>query len=146
LRIRLASAADRPALNLFFAAALEERDYADLFGGPIDWATVQFTDQVVILIAEDPELIGCFVAVIVKHPIGGRVYGDQVLWYVTPARRTSSAGLLLWHAYEEWCLTHGVTQVRVVQPADRPRLGAHFARRGYRAIEIGWVRDLTGDG
>jgi len=142
--IRLATDADRPFLEAFAKAATAERGFESLWSErPIDWARVTLTDRTIALVAVRDEPIGCYVAVIQQHPIGGRLYGEQMLWYVRPEYRGTLAGPALLDAYEDCCLTHGITQVMVKTPVARPRLRRWLeTRRGYQAVEVACVREL----
>jgi hypothetical protein len=146
VRIRLATEDDTSALVVMANAALEERSYRPLFGDGVDFAAVVpifLKHWGVILLAEDPDPVGMFAATLLPHPISGIPYCDQWLWYVVPARRKGPVAHVLLSALEDLCLTRGITTLSLVSPVECPRLGASMTRRGYRAIEVRYVRDLT---
>jgi GNAT superfamily N-acetyltransferase len=146
LTIRPATPDDVPALVWLARRFLKSSQYGALLPNTTDdglAVAVNLTLQHgVILLAEAGGCaVGMIAATTVPHPLTGAVYADEVAWFVTPEHRSGTVGLRLLDALERWCLTHQITTLRLVTPIDRPRLGAHLARRGYRAIETAYLRE-----
>lgn len=87
-------------------------------------------------------VVGIFGAQLQVHPMSGEVVATEVVWYVDPAHRRSSAGGRLLAAAERWAREAGAVRVQMIQPAGNDRLADHYRRRGYVEVETVWQKNL----
>ena len=95
----------------------------------------------VFYIAEDDHGVAGGIALAAVPIIwSGERYADELLWFVYPARRGSSAAARLLDAAEKWCRQRRLFSLRMVQPASSPAVARLYQRRGYEALETAWLK------
>lgn len=95
----------------------------------------------VILIADVPDgVVGAIALIAQPHPIDGSPFADEVAWWVEPEHRGAlRAGPLLLGAAEDWAQAEGCIMVKMVAPLPST-VGRFLERRGYRPIEVAYVK------
>lgn len=99
-------------------------------------------ESVIVVAMHEGRPIGMIAAVLTEHVLGGKLL-DEVVWYVEPEHRGSAGPRMLAHL-ERWASTKSVTLLKMLAPADSPRVGEFLARRGYAPVESAYVKVLNG--
>jgi GNAT superfamily N-acetyltransferase len=102
-------------------------------------------DAGVILVAEVPDaVVGAIALIATPHPVNGTPFADEVAWWVEPEHRGGlRAGPYLLGAAEDWALRQGCNMVKMVAPLPST-VGRFLEKRGYRAIEVAYVKTFGG--
>lgn len=97
----------------------------------------------VVFVAErDGRVIGLLALAVVPHILTGKMYADEVAWWVDPEHRSSSAGPRLIHHMEGWIRRKHLHMVRMLAPADSS-VGAFYQKCGYQVVETAWIKVFT---
>lgn len=84
------------------------------------------------------ELVGMLAVVGPVELIDGRLYVEEVAWWVEPEHRGGTVAKRLMHHMEGWCVQNSVYMVKMVAPNDS--VGLFYERCGYKAVETSWVK------
>jgi len=148
--VRPATTDDALAIVEMALRFLRETPYGALLGdgNPLVIGAVLSTllAQGIVLVAERAGIpVGFIAALAMQHPISGRMYGDEVAWWVEPEARNGRAGVMLLTALEEWARQEGLSLLKMVAPAES-QVGTFLHRRGYDAVETAYQKRLEPDG
>jgi RimJ/RimL family protein N-acetyltransferase len=109
-------------------------------------ATAQWADKLYTQARTDPNWLcverpgGVLIGMVGPSLLGPFKVAQEVAWWVDPAHRGGSVGML--RAYEEWAISKGVFAIEVKSLAMFPQVEALYARAGYSRLETSWVRWL----
>lgn len=140
--IRPATLAEVPAL-VAMGQAFRATHYADtLPDAPDAFAALATTlitseDGLLLVAGSAAELIGMIGMVLFAHHLSGARTAAEVFWWVDPAAR-GTIGLRLLAQAEAWAIARGAAQLQMVAPS--PAVGRLYERRGYRLVELAYVR------
>lgn len=96
-------------------------------------------------------LVGGLGAMIVPDLSDGRLTASEMFWYVTKDARNGRDAWKLVEAFEQWGDLHGVEEYRIghlLLPGEDPstvRLGPIYKRKGYRALDVSYVKSVKGE-
>ena len=143
--IRPGVEADAPQLVRMAKRFLEETAYGALLQ-PSDATLgelVALVDQIgQVYVAEVlGEVVGMIAVLPLPHPADGRMYADEVAWWVEPEHRTGRIGPQLLRAVEDWSRDQGLFMVKVTAPANTA-VGVFYRRAGYLEVETAYVKVL----
>ncbi len=85
---------------------------------------------------------GVLMAVAFDHPFGPVRIAKETLWWIDPAHRGSAAPRML-DAYEAWSHAQGCAFSGMAGMGDDPAVAKLYARRGYRAAEIHYLKPVA---
>jgi len=102
--------------------------------------TLGETNRVLVLEADDGELVGMLAVAITENLWGHGTIAEEVAWWVEPAHR-GRAGLKLLGAGEDWARQEGALVLRMVAPRGS-QIGTVYERRGYIPLESIYVLRL----
>ncbi len=148
--IRHATVEDLERIVQMAIRFLQSSDYGEIVGRfkleNLRGATRACIEVGVILLAEHgpPELrraIGFCALVPAEHVLTGETYADEIALWVEPEHRTGTVGGRLVLAAEHWARQKQLTCLKMVAPVNS-RLHLHYQRRGYRAVETGYLLRL----
>lgn len=148
MTIRDATTADVPALIRMARAFLEATPYGRMFKATPESLEAllaflfQLGDRGAILLAvdDDGQPFGMLVIVAAETPFDGRLYADEIVWWVDPTGRGQlRAGPLLLRAAEEWARERKCYMVKMVAPIPST-VGGFYERLGYSAIETAYAK------
>lgn len=109
-------------------------------------ATAQWADRLYHTARSDPNWLcverpgGVLLAVCGPSLLGPFKVAQEVAWWVDPAHRGNSVGML--REYEAWAISNGVKAIEVKSLAIFPEVERLYAREGYAPIETSWVKWL----
>lgn len=142
--VRPATPADRGAVIAMASRFIEETAYRawpateEHLGELFDLAHVHG----VIFLAEDQGwILGMLAIVVVPHLLTERLYAEELCWWVNPAVRGGLAAPRLLEAAEQFTRQRGLSCLKMVQPADQPTVGRLYSRRGFRPVEVAFVKE-----
>lgn len=146
MRIREATTLDHHALvgmALRFLKTVSTYDFLVPSREHIGRVVDVVLDSGVILVAEVPDaVVGAIALIAVPHPVDGTLFADEVAWWVEPEHRGGlRAGPYLLGAAEDWAQRNGCNMVKMVAPLPSS-VGRFLEKRGYRAIEVAYVKHL----
>lgn len=83
---------------------------------------------------KDDQLVGMVGGMLVEHFFSSQKFSTDLVVYVTPEQRGSSAGVRLIAAYEEWAFTNGAEEcgLGVSTGVEQERTVCIYERLGYR--------------
>ena len=84
---------------------------------------------------------GVLAAVIVTIPFSGQQVAEELVWWVDPDARKTSAAERLRRAFETWAGHQHLRWVKVTAPVDA-NLDRYYRRCGYRPIETAYLKEL----
>ncbi len=95
----------------------------------------------------DPEagkIEGALGAILFPSPFGGELMAVEQFWYMLPDCRGN--GLKLLREFERWAIAAGAEHACMIHliGLQPEALGQLYERRGYRKIEVNYIKDLTG--
>ena len=102
-------------------------------------------DQLLLLVAEDETgVVGFLSAFISKYSFSSELCAIHDVFFVTPARRGSSAASRLVNGFEAWAEAMGARKTMIaVHTGVRPEITARFYRKkGYRQMGGVFDKDL----
>lgn len=79
--------------------------------------------------------------VVLPHPITGRLYADELAWWVEPRFRRGRIGPTMLKHAEAWARQKGATVLKMVAPAGTD-VGRFYEATGYRAVETAYQKRL----
>lgn len=92
-------------------------------------------DRGVVLVADHGgELTGMIGIIVTAHHLSAEPVAMEAFWWAS----TPGDGVRLLKASEAWARSHGAVAMQMVAPDER--VGALYARMGYRLIEHGYMR------
>lgn len=71
------------------------------------------TNFIRVAVSPSEDVIGLFMGYIAEHYFGTDLIASDALWYVTPERRGSRAGLALLQDFQKWAADHRAAEVYV---------------------------------
>lgn len=97
----------------------------------------------IIGLFEGQKLEGCFGAIVAEDVNDGALTANEMFWFVQPESR--GQGLRLFNAYETEARSRGAKRCSMIhllglQPDALSKL---YERRGYRAVETAYHKELT---
>lgn len=107
-------------------------------------ATAQWADRLYNTARTDPNWLcvekpgGVLLAVCGPSLLGPFKAAQEVAWWVDPAYRGNSVGMLI--EYEKWAILQGVKAIEVKSLAKFPEVETLYARLGYAPLESSWVK------
>jgi len=109
-------------------------------------ATAQWADKLYTVARTDPNWLcverpgGVLLAMCGPSLMGPFTVAQEVVWWVDPAHRGNSVGML--REYEQWATLRGVFAIEVKSLAKFPEVEKLYERAGYARLESSWVRWL----
>lgn len=101
------------------------------------------TRSVVVLLVNEEKIVG-FISGIVSdvHPVFrlSRI-ATEIFWYVVPEFRGEYSQKLI-EAYEEWGRVVGCKYAQLVHFHSTPKLGKVYEARGYKPLEVAYMKEL----
>lgn len=94
-------------------------------------------------------LVGMLGIWVVPHPLTGRPYAEDVVWWVEPEWRARLIGPRLLDAAEAWAAARGASLLKISAPVgDRApglpsSLGSFLELRRYVPVETAWMLPLA---
>jgi hypothetical protein len=83
---------------------------------------------------------GLICGTVAPHPRTGELVATKTAWWVQ--HRTRGAYLALQRAFEEWARGQNAKRVVMTAAAWAPRAGTFLERRGYRALETVYEKEI----
>lgn len=110
--------------------------------------TVFLTNHPAVMLSlwHGERLVGGLGAMVVPDLSDGRLTATEMFWYVTKDARKGRDAWKLLEAFEQWGDLHGVDEYRlthILLPEEDPatvRLARIYTRKGYRALEVNYVK------
>lgn len=109
-------------------------------------ATAQWADKLYNTARSNPDWLcverpgGVLIGMIGPSLLGPFKVAQELAWWVDPAHRGNSLGML--REYEEWATIRGVSAIEVKSLAVFPETERLYERVGYSRLETSWVRWL----
>ena len=109
-------------------------------------ATAQWADKLYNTARSNPDWLcverpgGVLIGMIGPSLLGPFKVAQELAWWVDPAHRGNSLGML--REYEEWATLRGVSAIEVKSLAVFPETERLYERAGYSRLETSWVRWL----
>jgi RimJ/RimL family protein N-acetyltransferase len=109
-------------------------------------ATAQWADKIYNTARSNPDWLcverpgGVLIGMIGPSLLGPFKVAQELAWWVDPAHRGNSLGML--REYEEWATLRGVSAIEVKSLALFPETERLYERAGYSRLETSWVRWL----
>lgn len=109
-------------------------------------ATAQWADKLYTMARTDPNWLcverpgGVLLAMCGPSLMGPFTVAQEVVWWVDPAHRGNSVGML--REFEQWATLRGVFAIEVKSLAKFPEVEKLYERAGYARLETSWVRWL----
>jgi len=75
------------------------------------------------------------------EPVAQETIVDELMWWVEPAWRGSSAGPKLLRSLESWARQKGVRWIKMIAPVESD-VGKYYERIGYAALETSYLKRL----
>jgi GNAT superfamily N-acetyltransferase len=152
--LRRANEGDRGGLIELVANFLAATQYGELLEAA-SWTSVsKLIDQVlahgaIFVVEVDPrdpslprgELVAMIAIVLFPHPITGRVYADELAWWVEPKYRRGRIGPKLLRRAEDWARQNGASMLKMVAPHGTD-VGRFYEARGFTAVETAYQKRL----
>lgn len=98
---------------------------------------VVFVDEL-----EDGTIIGMIGLAALSHLLTGRLYADEIVWWVEPEHRKTRAAYRLLCAAEEWATRNELSVLKMVAPAGS-NIGTFYERTGYELVESAYQKTIT---
>lgn len=146
--IREATPADKSRLVEMAVRFLLESPYGQFFD---DKATPDsigtLIDNVLVLgtvfVAErqDKAVVGMLAIVALPHPLTGRLYAEEIAWWVEPEHRGGLLGPKMLRVAEEWATRKGANMIKMVAPT-RGDVGRFYEVVGYQAVETAYFKRI----
>lgn len=142
--VREATLTDQPRVLEMATRFLAESPYGRLF--PVDLGRLAVLMQMcvelgVIFVAEkNGGVVGMIALVALTDPIGGVRYADEIAWWVEPDHRDSNIGGRLMCTAQRWVRARRLAFLKMVAPADAPRVAAFYQALGFTAVETAYIK------
>jgi GNAT superfamily N-acetyltransferase len=146
MNIRKATASDLPGLYLMIKGLFAEaKEPAKIKASAwiLNWTKLIEMGMGVVLISEqDGKPTGAIAGFVHPDISDGVLTLSEAFWYVTPESR--GHGIKLLKAFEDFAKSSGCERVMMIHllEINAEALSKIYARRGYKAIEIHYVKDL----
>lgn len=109
-------------------------------------ATVCLTDErfVAIVAERNDRIVGMFVGLVGDHYFSDATYATDMLLYVHPQDRGSTAAIRLMSAFESWAVQKGCTELRVgaATGIDPEKTDRFFKGIGYSPCGIQYLKPI----
>lgn len=122
------------------------RAFCEALGEDCDTGTMQATavnlidNPMGVMLVEDGGMAG---ALCYPHFFNAsRLIAQELFWWVEPGARGRGVGVKLLHDLEQWALNMGAERLLMVSMASLPNVGVLYERKGYRAFEQTWIKEL----
>lgn len=144
--IREAGAGDLRGIVELTRQFIEDTSYREILR--FDQAAVEdlayrvIEQGVCFVAALEDDLVGMIAGFLMRNPIDGTTWLDEVAWFITPAHRKGRVGYYLLRSWESFARQEGVHTLRMLAPAEAPEVGEFYYRRGYRHAEQVFVKRL----
>ncbi len=152
--IREATLEDVPALVVMASKFIKTSIYENVF--PVEaarleeLATLLVKDHVVFIAEQRPTWLpaehpmkppvqGMLALALVPHMLTGRLYAEEVAWWVEPQHRNGTVGPRLMHQMECYVRQNRLHMVKMLAPADSG-VGDFYRKCGYQALETAWIK------
>ena len=86
---------------------------------------------------------GFIAGLLMRHPMDGTIWLDELAWYVHPDQRSGRTGYNLLRFFEWHARQAGVDSLRMLAPATAPEVGEFYYRLGYSHAEQVFVKRLS---
>lgn len=142
--IRPATPGDRGAVLLMVRHFLDHSLYGALFESDVDAGGLFDTVLAagLVLVADNGDhLVGMLAIVALLHPLGGKLYAEEVCWWVEPEHRSGFIGPKMLRSAEDWARRKGCSVVKMVAPHGST-VGDFYGRIGYTPIETAYIKVL----
>lgn len=90
----------------------------------------------------DGEMEGIIAGMVHPDMFDGELVAAELVWFVSPAARSSRAAYDLWHEFKLWAQAVGAVRLYSAAPAHNPKLGDMFTKRGAKLMETYYTEDL----
>lgn len=113
-------------------------------------ATAQWADRLYQTARTDPNWTaierpgGILLGVVGPSLLGPFRVAQEIAWWVDPAYRGGSAGMLC--TYQEWAISKGALAIEVKSLAKFPDVEVLYGRMGFERLETSWVKWLSSAG
>jgi len=127
---------------------LEETPYGVTLSGATPSSLAAVFEAVlelgVIFVAESccGRLDGFLAIAALRHPLTGRLYADEIAWWVEPEARRGTVGARLLAEAEAWARARQLGLVKMAAPAGS-HVGRFYERMGYQAVETAYQKTLS---
>lgn len=143
--IRQALPSDIPQIVAMGSRSLREGPYSGEIDNPEQSAklAMQFIGEqkgVVLVSEEGDKLTGLLAFMIYPHYFTGKVTATEFMWYVEPEYRMDFTGIALLRAGQRIAKERGAVKMQSTAPNEE--VGKMYQLLGYKAIEVGYQRDL----
>lgn len=102
------------------------------------------TQHIVLVAVRGVELIGFIAGSLASHPFRPTLsVATELLWWVLPPNRQSSAGARLLNAFEDVARDRGAQWILMALEAESPVRPESLTRRGYRAKETSYLLEVA---
>lgn len=105
-------------------------------------AQLSRADRLCLVYAPASQPQGVLMASVQEHPFAAIRYAAEVVWWIDPSARGSSASRML-AAYEAWAASVGAQFVQMAALASFPRAGVIYERRGYHPAETHYLKPVA---
>ncbi len=98
---------------------------------------------IILLLESNGEILGALGGLVSHDPNNGSLVASELFWFVRPGARGN--GLKLLQRFEEWARARNCSQLQMVHLMDSmpDRLARFYARHGFQAAEIHYVKALA---
>lgn len=109
-------------------------------------ATAAWADQLYMTARTNPDWVcierpgGILIGLVGPSLLGPFRVAQEVAWWVDPAHRGRSVGML--REYCAWATMRGAKAIEVKSLAKFPEVEALYAREGFERLETSWVKWL----
>jgi GNAT superfamily N-acetyltransferase len=110
------------------------------------WISILSTiPSTILLLRHHHEVIGGLGGAITPDLNDGRLCAQELFWFVDPQHRGGSGSVRLVQAFEEWAVSKGAVEMRMVRlltGGDTERLDGFYTKRGYGKLEMHYWKPL----
>lgn len=145
MQIRRAVAEDTPTIVRLvgaFISSTQYRGFVKFVPEQLVLVVDLLLEHGVIFLAErDGEALGFIAAWKQPDPYTAELIGEELAWFVDPgARGMARVGYKLLGCLEDWARQEGLAVLKMVAPADSPRVGLYYTRHGYEPVETAYLK------
>lgn len=148
--IRPATLDDIPEIARLGGRFHEQAQWGDIFPYSVadcaaSLAHFMASDAFICLVADEGGIVGMTAgAVSPLYFNHGHMSGEELFWWVDPAKGSQGIGLRLLSALEDAARAKGCQswQMKSIARLNGERMGKLYARRGYRASELTYIKRL----
>jgi GNAT superfamily N-acetyltransferase len=92
---------------------------------------------------EHAELVGFACVIAARNPISALMVGEELAWWIEPAHRGGPSAYKLLRSIEKWARQNGCHMLKMVAPAESPKVAAFYELLGYRPAETAYFIRLN---